>query len=129
MMVQQKSPSPSERRRDPRLTAQVPVKISQEDGDLVTETANISRAGAYCRVERALEPMMKLKVQVLIPIRKNDSSVTTKKITCQGVVVRTERTPDNHYNVAIFFSDITKRDAECISDYVDYHLERGGKSA
>jgi len=32
-----------ERRKDPRLDNNIPVKICQEDGDLVTETKNISR--------------------------------------------------------------------------------------
>ncbi|MBF0521574.1 MAG: PilZ domain-containing protein [Candidatus Omnitrophica bacterium] len=112
-----------ERRRDPRLENNIPVKICQEDGDIVTETGNISRSGAYCRVTRYIEPMTKFKMCLLIPIRKKGKDVT-KKICCQGVVVRTEPiVGKEEYNIAVFFNDIAPRDAECISDYVNSYLE------
>ena len=106
-----------ERRRDPRLTHQVPVKIIQEDGDIVTETTNISRSGVYCRVNRALAPMSKLKVRLLLQVNHNGKMVA-KHVNCTGVVVRTEPI-DNVYNVAIFFNDISKKDSECISNYLN----------
>lgn len=113
----------SERRRDPRLTATIPIKISEEGGDTVTQTANISRSGAYCYVEKYIEPMTKLKIHLLLPLKKNGKA-TTKKITCQGVVVRTEHVKGGSgCNVAIFFNDIVQRDAESIADYVSSCLE------
>lgn len=120
-MISQKSNK--ERRKDPRLENNIPVKITQEDGDIVTETANISRSGAYCRVSKYIETMTKLKIHLLLPIRKNGKNVT-KKISCEGVVVRTEPIPGkDRYNIAIFFSDISKRDSETIADYVSSFLE------
>ena len=119
-------PTP-ERRKHPRLRNNIPIKLIKEDGDIVTETANISRSGIYCKVEAFLEPMTKLKIDLLIPIRKNGKS-STKKITCQGAVVRSEQIPGakEAYHVAIFFQDISKRDAERIADYVDSFLEQDG---
>jgi len=114
----------NERRQDPRLENNVPVKISQEDGDIVTETANISRSGAYCRVDKYIEPMTKLKINLLLTFKKNNKNVS-KKISCMGVVVRSEKLPqENDYNVAIFFNDISQRDSECIADYVCAYLEQ-----
>lgn len=115
--------APQERRRDPRLGNNIPIRISQDDGDMVTETANISRSGLYCKVNRYIEPMTKLKVCLLLPLRKNGKDVT-KQILAQGVVVRAEQiaqTDDHH--IAIFFSEIAQRDAESISDYVSSYLE------
>ena len=112
-----------ERREDPRLENNIPVKICQDGGDIVTETQNVSRSGAYCCVNQYIEPMTKLKIHLLLSFSKNEKSVT-KKISCEGVVVRSEPAPDNgKYHIAVFFSDITKRDAECITDYVDMYLK------
>ena len=90
---------------------------------MVTETGNISRSGLYCRINRYIEPMTKLKVCLLLPMRKNGKDVT-KQIIAQGVVVRAEQVDqgDDH-NIAIFFSEIAQRDAESISDYVSSFLE------
>ena len=112
-----------ERRKDPRLENNIPVKIFHEDGDLVTETKNVSRSGAYCRINKYIEPMTKLKISLLLPTRKNGKNLT-RKIAFQGVVVRIEPMSDQKtYNVAIFFNDISQRDAECINDYVHSYLE------
>lgn len=108
-----------ERRSHLRVSNNVPLKIFSPEADLVTETANISCAGVYCRVSRYLEPMMKLKVTLLLPVRKN-SRVTTKKVSCGGVVVRTENIiNDEGFNTAIFFNDIKPKDSRAIADFVD----------
>ena len=115
--------SSQERRGDPRLTNNIPIRISQADGDMVTETSNISRSGVYCKVDRYIEPMTKLKLNLLLPIRKNGKDVS-KQVVAHGVVVRSEQIGDtNDHNVAIFFNDMSQRDAESIADYVSSYLE------
>lgn len=107
-----------ERRKGRRAAAHIPVRIAQEDGDVVTETLNISRSGAYCRVNARIELMTKLKVQILLPSRKNQKRLN-KTIHCQGVVVRVEpAAEDGRFEIAIFFNEIAQRDAESINDYV-----------
>ena len=116
--------SVDERRRSPRARTNVPVKILCDDGDIVTQTVNISRSGVYCTVNRSVDMMSKLKVCLLIPVKKFGKA-STKKINCQGIVVRTEPVPGtSNYNVAVFFNDIVQRDADCIADYVSSHLEQ-----
>lgn len=107
-----------ERRKGQRAAAHIPVRIAQEDGDVVTETLNISRSGAYCRVNKRIELMTKLKIQILLPSRKNQKRLN-KTIHCQGVVVRVEpAAEDGRFEIAIFFNEIAQRDAESINDYV-----------
>jgi len=107
-----------ERRQHPRFEGSVPVKFSAGDFDIVSETSNISRTGAYCQSGKYIEPMTKLKVYLLLPVKKNQK-ITTKKISCEGVVVRTESVPGKeYYNVAVYFSDIEPRDAEVIAAYI-----------
>ncbi len=108
-----------ERRKHPRIEKNIPVKISGEEFDIVTETRNLSCAGAYCQVNRYLEPMSKLKIHLLLPFRKA-KKVVTKKVTCQGVVVRIEHQSGvESFNVAIYFNEIRARDAKTIAEYVN----------
>ena len=107
-----------EKRRYPRVEHSVPVKISAPVADLVTETRNISRSGVYCRVDKYLEPMTKLKVTLMLPVKK-ESKLVTKKIVCAGVVVRVENVPfEDVFNVAIFFNDIKPGDSRALADHV-----------
>ncbi len=114
-----------ERRRHARLEHAVPVKISSGDFDIVTETRNISCSGAFCQVSKHLAPMTKLKVHLLLPLRSGTKTVS-KRIDCEGVVVRAGLAPQGDcFNTAIFFSDIKSRDSEAIARFVADQLPHG----
>ena len=116
--------SANDRRQHPRVDKNVPLKISTADVDLVTETKNLSRTGVYCRVNKYIEPMTKLKIHLLLPVKKG-TKTTTKKITCHGVIVRTEplAKDNSEFSVAIYFNDLAARDADCITEYIDKFLK------
>jgi len=62
--------------------------------------------------------MTKLGIHLLLPLKKGDKTVT-KKISCQGVVVRVESQPTNEYfNIAIYFNHIDTKDTKCLADYI-----------
>ncbi len=68
--------------------------------------------------------MTKLKVVLLLPIRRHNR-VTTKKISCQGIIVRTESVQgEQYFNVAIYFSDIPQKDVNCLNDYINSSLKQ-----
>ncbi len=108
-----------EKRRAPRTDNKIPFKFTHDDGDIITETVNISRSGVSCRVNKFIEPMMKVKVNFLLPVKSSVRN-SSKRISCHGIVVRTElvSTDEDFYNIAIFFSEISPKDAEKIDDYV-----------
>ncbi len=109
---------PPERRRWPRLENNIPIKISTEDFDVVTETKNLSTNGVYCRVDKKLQPMTKFKIHLLLPIKKNNR-LATKRISCQGVLVRSEAVAGEHaFNIAIYFTDIQQKDISYLNDYI-----------
>jgi len=109
----------NEKRRQPRVDNNIPLKIAAPGTDLVTETRNISASGVYCRVTVFLEPMTKLQVTLLVPVKKAEKA-STKKIICGGVVVRTENIPgDEGFNTAIFFNDINPRDSRLLVEFVE----------
>jgi hypothetical protein len=66
--------------------------------------------------------MSKINVTLLLPFSRSNK-VSTEKIICNGVVVRSEpeivRDADTAYqNIAIFFTDISNKDKDKISQYV-----------
>ncbi|MDD5005614.1 MAG: PilZ domain-containing protein [Candidatus Omnitrophica bacterium] len=97
-----------EKRRYPRAERNLPIKIKNEDFDIVTETKNISCTGTYCQVDRYIPPFTKIKATILLPSKmKNNSSY----INCEGVVVRVEKKGNNleiQYNIAVYFNEISK---------------------
>ena len=116
-------PMSQEKRRHLRVEYNIPVKISGEYGDILTETKNLSCSGAFCRITQRLEPMTRLKVHLLLPLRKSDKR-TARKITCQGVVVRTQAAGGlDYYDTAIFFSDIAPKDSRTINEFVESMTE------
>ncbi|MBU4311388.1 MAG: PilZ domain-containing protein [Candidatus Omnitrophica bacterium] len=110
-----------ERRKHHRAKTNLPLKIADKAFDIITETADISSSGIYCRVTRLLPLMSKIEVILLMPAKGNGRQA--KKIRCRGVVVRSEPiiledTEKAHYNVAIFFNDISKKDQKIIDGYL-----------
>lgn len=111
--------SAQERRQHPRVGNNIPVKICSPEADLVTETKNISCSGTYCRVSKYLEPMTKIKITLLLPVKK-ESKMLTKKVSCTGVIVRMENIPDSEeFFAAVFFSDIHPKDSRILAEFVN----------
>ncbi|MCX5681233.1 MAG: PilZ domain-containing protein [Candidatus Omnitrophica bacterium] len=110
--------STPERRRSPRVDSNIPLKISGEEFDIITEGKNLSSSGAYCTADRYLEPMTKLKIQFILPFKKKDQTAT-KKISCSGVVVRTQANPEGkNFDMAIYFNEIEEKNKKIIAEYV-----------
>ena len=114
----------SERRRHPRIFKKLPLKLKINSFDLATETLNISSSGVYCQIDKYIEPMTKVNIVLLLPLKLKNNTAVTKKVTCKGVVVRTEKNPaGDKFNIAIFFSDVPEADAENINRYIETHLQ------
>lgn len=111
-------PHAAERRRHPRLDQNIPLKISNGEGDIATETKNLSRSGALCLMHQFIAPMTKLKLHFSLPVRQGDQ-VITRRISCGGVVIRCESLAQG-FQTAIFFNDIAARDSLSIGEFVDY---------
>jgi len=109
-----------ERRKHQRSKKQIPLKIADNAFDIITETVDISPSGIYCRVTRLLPLMSKIEVVLIVPAKNSETK--TKKIRCKGVIVRTEPiilqdTDKAHYNMAIFFTEISKKDQKVLEEY------------
>ena len=112
-----------ERRISQRVDKLLPIKISDLEYDVHTETKNISASGAYFPVTKPIEIMTKLNVVLLLPLNKNKTKVI-KKINCSGIVVRNDEffDPENAkfpHRVAIYFSDLKDSDKKTLQSYVN----------
>lgn len=115
-----------ERRKHPRIFKKLPLKLKSNSFDLSAETLNISSSGACCQIDKYLEPMTKLSIIMMLPVKLKNNIVVTKKVSCKGVVVRTEKIrEENKFNIAIFFSDVPNPDAKNINRYIETHLQSG----
>lgn len=110
-----------DRRLSPRIIKRVPLKVKVDSFDIVTETQNISSSGAYCQVDKYIAPMTKINIKVLLPVRHKNNRIVTKKMNCEGVVVRTEKslTQEGKFNIAVFFNGLKKPD---LHNYIESHI-------
>lgn len=110
-----------ERRRSPRVKAEeLSLRLRAGDFDTVTHTLNISSSGLYCKVDKELPLMSRIKLMLMIPeLSKGDAS---KGLEVEGVVVRTHPViidgKVKHYDVAIFFDSLDNKAKESIANYI-----------
>ena len=115
----------TEKRRHPRIKKNIPIKIKNDDFDIVTETKNISCNGAYCQIDRYLAPLTKIKTRILVPSKTKEKHHC---INCKGIVVRVERSEndlEDLYNVAIYFENINKYSLRVDKKYLAGLLKDG----
>lgn len=111
-----------ERRKSPRLEDEsLSLSLRLDNFDSVTHTLNISSSGVYCKTDKDLPLMSRVKVMLVIPDPSKDSS-STRNLEVSGVVVRQHPVVvdgvTKHYDVAIFFEDLSPKDKEIISAYI-----------
>lgn len=123
-MLPSNNPDNSERRQHPRIFKKLPLKLKIDSFDLTAETLNISSSGLYCQIDKYLKPMIKVSIVLLLPLKLKNNTRVTKKVSCEGVIVRIDKIQEeNKFNIAIFFSDLPKTSAENISRYIETHLQ------
>lgn len=120
-----------ERRKHPRITRKLPLKVKAGTFDLATETQNISLSGICCQVNKYIEPMTKVRITMLLPLKLKNNKTTAKKVNCRGIVVRAERPEgqENKYDIAVFFNDMRQPDINIIQRYIENHLQPNPSSA
>jgi len=116
-----------ERRRYPRLNYLLPLKVSSDEKELVTETKNISANGAYCLIDRDIELMTKFQIIMLVP-QPQKKQKKFYKIECTGVVVRKENLETDSkrrkkaVGVGIYFDFIKEKDKNILKSFVKNSL-------
>jgi len=116
----------AEKRREHRLRANIPVKLSWEkEQGIDGRVCNISRLGAYVELNKQIPPGASVGINMDIPAYTQDASLTGN-ISCSGTIFRSTPMEDMGgsaaYGVGIFFTDFaTPLDKNKLSQYI-YHL-------
>jgi hypothetical protein len=110
-----------EKRQHERVKGDIAVAVNDTEANIITEAKDISCSGVCCKTNKIVPMMTQVVITLLVPhILKGEKTI--KKIKCQGVVVRHERLKDDPgmYEMAIFFTKLSKQDKNILVDYVDY---------
>ena len=115
-----------ERRSSPRVHDEnVSLRLKIDESDAITHTLNISASGVYCKVSKEIPLMSRVRLVLMLP-GHTTTHESSKVVEVTGVVVREHPVIINgeikHYDVAIFFDDLSAKDKETISRYVTHHL-------
>lgn len=112
----------AERRRYPRIKKKLDFKVAADGYRFVTATKDISCIGAYCHINKYIPPFTKVAVGLAMPA-KNGHPAKEAKVSCQGVIVRTEDEKERKgFNIAIFFNQINESQRKKIASYVNRFL-------
>lgn len=114
-----------ERRKHLRIIKKLPLKVKAGSFDLVTETQNISLSGVSCQVDKFIQPMTKVGLLLLLPIRLKNDKITTRKLGLEGVIVRAEQAKDTQgkFNIAVFFNNMKETDKTNLNRYIASHTQ------
>ena len=104
-----------EKRKYPRIKdANISLKVKSGDIDIITKSLDISASGIYCKVQKEIPVMSRIKSRLILP-----GGVT---VETDGVVVREHPVIEDgritHYDVAIFFDNVSAKDREAILAYI-----------
>ena len=109
-----------ERRRSARLEDEK-ISLKLEGFDSITHTLNISLSGVYCKVDKEIPLMSRVKLMLMIPDAGSERGAP-KNVEVSGIVVRQHPVIADgtvkHYDIAIFFEDLSDKDKEVISGYI-----------
>ena len=99
-----------ERRRTPRVEANVPLRLTFQDATVETRIRDLSSSGIRFRGPSA-HPLLS-RVQIALQIPEADSTFAPTPIAISGVVVRCDETRPGGpapFDTAIYFDDLSDR--------------------
>ena len=106
-----------EKRKHPRVKASFPLEFAEGERAAGCHVENISSSGACFSMDRPIPLYSKVKVAMSIPSLADEKQID-KKIRCEGMVVRAEKSGLDTWHIAVFFSVIDPVDREKITRYV-----------
>ena len=114
-MTQAKPTSGQERRRHPRVQADLPVFLELEDGTHQARLRDVSQAGVCFFLDRPIPEMTALALSLELPLTGG-----AREVRGNGAVVRCEKISAvlDHYEIAVFLPEIDTEGRAAIASYV-----------
>jgi len=119
---------PSERRKERRLRANLPIKITGKNNlEIFTRTENISFLGAYVEVDREISAGTEVDVVLEIPHYSEDLSLAGE-VRCKGNVFRCSLVSQSeaikYYGAGVFFINFyLSEDRDRLHRYIDFLIQ------
>ena len=108
----------NERRRHPRIAAELPFRFVNEEGELEPfELVDLSESGARIRCARQLTTMTRMVVGMVLPGRFVGSEEDVRLET-PGVVVWSHDVGEGRFDTGVFFPDLTEDHRETLRSFV-----------
>ncbi|MCK4804735.1 MAG: PilZ domain-containing protein [Spirochaetes bacterium] len=124
----------TDRRQNPRLIRNVPIKVRLPGQDVAIESMDISCNGICCRVNNCIPEMTRLEIIMILPPAgdsEDEIESSSHQVKCEGVVVRVEdelsESNTKTYNTAIYFDKIEEEEKQKLLSFVLNEIERGHK--
>lgn len=111
-----------ERREHNRVKGDIAVAINDAESNYISESLNISVSGVLCKASKEIPLMSKVMITLLLPSGVIKSKKSPQKLSCEGVVVRSEpmKEEPGSFAVAVFFEDIEKQERKALESYIAY---------
>ena len=72
--------------------------------------------------------MTKVSLEIILPFSNSENKEKITPIKCKGAIVRIEPIIGNfekaHYNIAVFFTEISDKNKNLLSEFVEAHLDK-----
>ncbi len=124
----------TDRRQNPRLIRNVPIRVRLPGQDVAIESMDISCNGICCRVNNCIPEMTRLEIIMILPPAgdcEDEIESSSHQVKCEGVVVRVEdelsESNTKTYNTAIYFDKIEEEEKQKLLSFVLNEIERGHK--
>ena len=104
---------PRERRRAPRVAADLPLQLSARDTGAPAKLKDLSTIGLSCSFPEALPEMTLVSIQI---------DVDGHSCGIEGAVVRCERERDGQWDVAVYFTGMQDESREKLEEFVESRL-------
>ena len=115
----------SDRRKSPRVAAELPIAVEGGPAEATGKTLNISENGVYFEVPHAIEPLTKVRMELFIPAG-DDPEDKGIRLGFDGVVVRVEpEEAEGHpgpFRVAVFFTHVPEKSMAALTSFIERNM-------
>ena len=115
----------SDRRKSPRVAAELPIAVEGGPAEATGKTLNISENGVYFEVPHFIEPLTKVRMELYVPTG-NEADGHGIRHGFDGVVVRVEpEEAEGHiglFRVAVFFTHVPEKSMAALLAFIERNM-------
>ena len=120
------TPRKVERRKYPRIKDKdISLQLAGDGFSTISQSLDVSASGVYCKVDRRIPLMTRVRVVLSLPGRTKASA--RKEMDIDGVVVREHPVKKDgrlkYYDIAIFFNTLMPKERKALVQYINRRSE------